>query len=510
MEATPRQESPVLVGDTPSTRRAGAAQSPATKEERLSALAVAQQRQESATQELGRLKAVMEEAYSEEEVASSLAGIKAEPDSYVDSQRPIFRKLAAAVKEEQEAAAQVAALEQEIRDHSMSPADMLVEVRSLIRKQNEGFEKMRTENEALVRRVSELEAVVKALTSLPQLSSLAPLRPTSDFEFMGNRVAREAHQGGPTTLLHHATQLQLAPVVDYLLSSGITPKEQRALVLLNPPEQNRSYQIPKEADEASMLNQETSWAPCKKHEQGASWFQLDAGRKVQLMGWQLQIESPHLDVQGAAVEGSFKISVSNDGETWSTDKELQLNVSLSLGNDEAGKARRFSCHLAQACIATARYVRLTPHPQGSATGMVCNPQNRQCFNKAGIRFGLLILDDHGEFLVGPRRVRDPSPLHIAAEMGDTDQIDKLLRHGADLELLAECLKPQGTYGDFSPGKTPLQLAAASASLPAVQMLVDRGAKVHEDVFEVPQGKDGDLVAGYLQTNGSKPVKRIGA
>ena len=132
------------------------------------------------------------------------------------------------------------------------------------------------------------------------------------------------------------------------------------------------------------------------------------------------------------------------------------------------------------------------------------------YKNGRIRFGLLILDDHGEFLVGPRRVRDPSPLHIAAKMGDTDQIDKLLRHGADLELLAECLKPQGTYGDFSPGKTPLQLAAASASLPAVQMLVDRGAKVHEDVFEVPQGKDGDLVAGYLQTNGSKPVKRIDA
>ena len=504
MEATPRQESPVLVGDTPSTRRAGAAQSPATKEERLSALAVAQQRQESATQELGRLKAIMEDALGEEESAASLAGIKAEPDSYVDSQRPIFRKLAAAVKEEQEADAQVAALEQEIRDHSMSPADMLVEVRSLIRKQNEGFEKMRTENEALVRRVSELEAVVKALTSLPQLSSLAPLRPTSDFEFMGNRVAREAHQGGPTTLLHHATQLQLAPVVDYLLSSGITPKEQRALVLLNPPEQNRSYQIPKEADEASMLNQEASWAPCKKQEQGASWFQLDAGRKVQLMGWQLQIESPRPDVD---VPGSFKISVSNDGETWSTDKELQLHVSISLGNDEAGKRRRFSCHLAHACIATTRYVRLTP--EGSTTGMGCK-QHGQCGNKAGIRFGLLILDDHGEFLVGPRRVRDPSPLHIAAKMGDTDQIDKLLRHGADLELLAECSKPQGAYGDFSPGKTPLQLAAASASLPAVQMLVDRGAKVHEDVFEVPQGKDGDLVAGLLQTHGSKPVKRIGA
>ena len=89
-------------------------------------------------------------------------------------------------------------------------------------------------------------------------------------------------------------------------------------------------------------------------------------------------------------------------------------------------------------------------------------------------------------------------------MGDTNQIDKLLRHGADLELLAECWKPT-MFDDFSPGTTPLQLAATSASLPAVQMLVERGAQVDKAIFRVPQGKDGDLVAGFLQTHGSKPV-----
>ena len=57
-------------------------------------------------------------------------------------------------------------------------------------------------------------------------------------------------------------------------------------------------------------------------------------------------------------------------------------------------------------------------------------------------------------------------------------------------------------------KTALQLAAAASSLSAVQALVDRGATVPEHSFAVPKGKEGDLVAGYLQTNGSMPVARI--
>jgi hypothetical protein len=446
---------------------------PATKEERLSALADAQYRHENAAVELGRLKTRMEEALGEEESVPAFARIKADPDSFKDARRPIFRKTAAAVKEEQEAAAQVAALEQEIRDHSMSPADMLVEVRSLIRKQNEGFEKMRTENEALVQRVSTLEAVVKALVTLPQLS----VRP-SDFEFAASEGAHEARQGGPTTLLHHATQLQLAPVVDYLLSFGITPKEQHSLVVLDPPEERRSYQTPKEQTESSMLNQQggTMWVPFKQQQQSASWVQLDAGRKVQLMGWRIQRQG------SGGLHHVFELSVSDDGKTWK-----------SMAAESISSNSGFAESISPARIATARYFRLTLKE----------------YNRGYLRFGLLILDDHGEYLVGPKRVRDLSPLHIAAKMGDTNQIDKLLRHGADLELLAECWKPT-MFDDFSPGTTPLQLAATSASLPAVQMLVERGAQVDKAIFRVPQGKDGDLVAGFLQTHGSKPVHRIGA
>eukprot|EP00966_Prymnesium_polylepis_P049436 1144371-Prymnesium_polylepis.1 len=105
----------------------------------------------------------MEEVNAKEDVDSSLEQIRSKPEEFLNSRHPAFRKVATAMKEEQEAAARVAGIEQEIRDHSMSSADMLVEVRSLIRKQNVEFEAMRAENVGLHERVSTLEAVVKAL-----------------------------------------------------------------------------------------------------------------------------------------------------------------------------------------------------------------------------------------------------------------------------------------------------------------------------------------------------------
>eukprot|EP00966_Prymnesium_polylepis_P306710 7087412-Prymnesium_polylepis.1 len=55
-------------------------------------------------------------------------------------------------------------------------------------------------------------------------------------------------------------------------------------------------------------------------------------------------------------------------------------------------------HSAQECIAHARFFRLTPHSTIDQDART-------------IRFGLLILDDDGEHIVGPRLVRDLSPLH---------------------------------------------------------------------------------------------------
>lgn len=57
--------------------------------------------------------------------------------------------------------------------------------------------------------------------------------------------------------------------------------------------------------------------------------------------------------------------------------------------------------------------------------------------------------------------------------------------------------------------TPLKIASLKASLEMVKFLVDNGATIGGDTqYHVPNGPEGDLVAGYLQTHGSKPVIRF--
>ena len=51
-------------------------------------------------------------------------------------------------------------------------------------------------------------------------------------------------------------------------------------------------------------------------------------------------------------------------------------------------------------------------------------------------------------------------------------------------------------------------AQASTASSSVLVASKRGASVHEDEYHIPNGRDGDLVAGVLQTHGSKPVTRI--
>jgi hypothetical protein len=56
--------------------------------------------------------------------------------------------------------------------------------------------------------------------------------------------------------------------------------------------------------------------------------------------------------------------------------------------------------------------------------------------------------------------------------------------------------------------TPLKIASLKASLKMVKFLVDNGATIGDTQYHVPNGPEGDLVAGYLQTHGSKPVIRF--
>ena len=111
-----------------------------------------------------------------------------------------------------------------------------------------------------------------------------------------------------------------------------------------------------------------------------------------------------------------------------------------------------------------------------------------------------------------------SALHHAAWKGDAVTAELLLDNGArphiELNATVDVAQRRVFQHLFDANAannlydvTPLQVAANVASLPVVELLVARGAKTHEHQFLVPNGADGDLVAGFLQTRGSKPVKR---
>ena len=122
-----------------------------------------------------------------------------------------------------------------------------------------------------------------------------------------------------------------------------------------------------------------------------------------------------------------------------------------------------------------------------------------------------------------------SPLNIAVLVGDIIGVTKLIENGADVDEIvpfSPAFLDSGyleTITDFEKIKnqlksklknvschSPLQVAAIVAELNVVELLVlkyeAKGVASHD--FYVPNGPKGDLVAGFLQTRGSKPVRRF--
>jgi len=56
--------------------------------------------------------------------------------------------------------------------------------------------------------------------------------------------------------------------------------------------------------------------------------------------------------------------------------------------------------------------------------------------------------------------------------------------------------------------TPLKIATLKGSLEMTKFLVEKGAKIGDTQYHTLDGPEGDLVAGYLQTHGSKTVMRF--
>ena len=115
-----------------------------------------------------------------------------------------------------------------------------------------------------------------------------------------------------------------------------------------------------------------------------------------------------------------------------------------------------------------------------------------------------------------------SPLHYACMMDDILSVTELLKKGEKIDSKSMTLSTKlykiysslhknisgnGNYPDYI-CVTPLEIASYIGSLEMVKFLLSNGAKIGDNEYLVPNGNVGDLVAGCLQTHGSKPVVRF--
>jgi hypothetical protein len=112
-----------------------------------------------------------------------------------------------------------------------------------------------------------------------------------------------------------------------------------------------------------------------------------------------------------------------------------------------------------------------------------------------------------------------SSLHYAVYKNDMPCVQKMLSTGSNINdksvLFDDTFKKSDMFkcttsevNQKCPLVSVLEIASKNGSLEMVKFLVDNGATIGGTVYDVPNGPEGDLVAGYLQTHGSKPVIRF--
>jgi hypothetical protein len=127
-----------------------------------------------------------------------------------------------------------------------------------------------------------------------------------------------------------------------------------------------------------------------------------------------------------------------------------------------------------------------------------------------------------------------SALHYAIYAKNIKNVKKLLDSGANVNqnsylyvegshklfIMPNGSKQCGNYTEVKRCGTPLEVASMIGSLEIVKLLIEKGATIGDPIYEyrngqpyktgykVPNGPEGDLVAGYLQTHGSSPVTRF--
>jgi len=111
------------------------------------------------------------------------------------------------------------------------------------------------------------------------------------------------------------------------------------------------------------------------------------------------------------------------------------------------------------------------------------------------------------------KIKELSSLHFAVYKNDLECVKKLLMCGSNINAMSILIKHKMSYTkeEIEEIKTPttvLCIATKNCSLEMVKFLHEKGATIGDTQYHVPTGPEGDLVAGYLQTHGSKPVTRF--
>jgi len=122
---------------------------------------------------------------------------------------------------------------------------------------------------------------------------------------------------------------------------------------------------------------------------------------------------------------------------------------------------------------------------------------------------------------GNQNVMVLSSLHYAVYKNDMTSVQKMLSTGSNINGKSILLDDTIDYdyrvkvGGHSAGPfkeetlvSVLEIACKNGSLEMVKFMVENGATIGDTQYHVPNGTEGDLVAGYLQTHGSKPVIRF--
>ena len=111
------------------------------------------------------------------------------------------------------------------------------------------------------------------------------------------------------------------------------------------------------------------------------------------------------------------------------------------------------------------------------------------------------------------KIKVISSLHYACYKNNMTSVKKMLSYCSDINVKSVVIPPHMNYTSAEINKicTPislLEIATKNGSLEMVKFLHEKGAIIERTPYNVPNGTEGDLVAGYLQTHGSAPVVRF--